>query len=94
MENKLGYLESLPDLYSDTSNQIDFVHSTSSESSDDSFMQSLSTAMYVEEILRPSGTEGTRRAPLALVRKTATALPIFYKILSSHQDYVFQRNFV
>ncbi|GBN26486.1 hypothetical protein AVEN_109133-1 [Araneus ventricosus] len=41
MENKLGDLESLPDLFSDTGNEIDFVHSTSSESSDDRFIQSL-----------------------------------------------------
>ncbi|GBL74885.1 hypothetical protein AVEN_243724-1 [Araneus ventricosus] len=41
MENKLGDLESLPDLFGDTGNEIDFVHSTSSESSDDSFIQNL-----------------------------------------------------
>ncbi|GBM06596.1 hypothetical protein AVEN_220035-1 [Araneus ventricosus] len=43
MENKLRDLESLPDLFSDTGNGIDFVHSTSSESSDDSFIQTLGT---------------------------------------------------
>ncbi|GBO43270.1 hypothetical protein AVEN_155496-1 [Araneus ventricosus] len=42
MENMLDDVESLPDLFSDTGNEIDFVHSTSSESSDDSFIQSLS----------------------------------------------------
>ncbi|GBL89182.1 hypothetical protein AVEN_255293-1 [Araneus ventricosus] len=41
MDNKLGYLESLPELFSDTDNEIDFVHSTSSESSGDNFIQSL-----------------------------------------------------
>ncbi|GBO00263.1 hypothetical protein AVEN_268926-1 [Araneus ventricosus] len=41
MEKKLSDLESLPDLFSDTGNEIDFVHSTSRESSDDSFIQSL-----------------------------------------------------
>ncbi|GBM32843.1 hypothetical protein AVEN_216545-1 [Araneus ventricosus] len=41
MENKLGDLESLPDLFSVTGNEIDFVHSTSSKSKDDSFIQSL-----------------------------------------------------
>ncbi|GBM57631.1 hypothetical protein AVEN_225012-1 [Araneus ventricosus] len=41
MENKLGDIESLPDLFSDTGIEFDFVHSTSSESSDDSFIQNL-----------------------------------------------------
>ncbi|GBM64745.1 hypothetical protein AVEN_129112-1 [Araneus ventricosus] len=40
MDNKLGDLESLPDLFSDTGNEIDFVHSTSVESIDISFIQS------------------------------------------------------
>ncbi|GBM17507.1 hypothetical protein AVEN_193789-1 [Araneus ventricosus] len=41
MENKLCDLESLPDLFSDIGNEIYFVHSTSSENSDDGFIQSL-----------------------------------------------------
>ncbi|GBN80128.1 hypothetical protein AVEN_136881-1 [Araneus ventricosus] len=41
MGNKLGDLRSLPDLFSDIGNEIDFLHSISSESSDDSFIQSL-----------------------------------------------------
>ncbi|GBM50459.1 hypothetical protein AVEN_203053-1 [Araneus ventricosus] len=41
MENKLGDLKSLPDLFSCTGNEIDFVHSTSRESRDDSCIQSL-----------------------------------------------------
>ncbi|GBN13246.1 hypothetical protein AVEN_101716-1 [Araneus ventricosus] len=42
LQNKLCDLESLPDLFSDTGNEIDFVHSTSNESSNDSLIQSLS----------------------------------------------------
>ncbi|GBN32905.1 hypothetical protein AVEN_231838-1 [Araneus ventricosus] len=41
MKNKLADLERLPDLFNDTGNEIDIVNSTSSESSDDSFIQSL-----------------------------------------------------
>ncbi|GBM09726.1 hypothetical protein AVEN_101779-1 [Araneus ventricosus] len=41
MENKLCDLESLPDLFNDTGDEIYFVHSTSNESSDVSFIRSL-----------------------------------------------------
>ncbi|GBN09719.1 hypothetical protein AVEN_51342-1 [Araneus ventricosus] len=43
MENELDDLESLPDLFRDTSNEIDFDNSISSESSDDNLIQSLRT---------------------------------------------------
>ncbi|GBL73170.1 hypothetical protein AVEN_159245-1 [Araneus ventricosus] len=43
MENKMCDLKSLPDLFRDTGNEIDFVHSASGESNDDSFVQSLRT---------------------------------------------------
>ncbi|GBM06059.1 hypothetical protein AVEN_49439-1 [Araneus ventricosus] len=56
MENKLGNLESLPDLFSDTGNEIDFVHSTSSESSDDSFIQSLRERKYMYASVSYLGT--------------------------------------
>ncbi|GBO26030.1 hypothetical protein AVEN_241885-1, partial [Araneus ventricosus] len=41
MENTLGDLEIFSDVFGDTGNEIEFVHSTSSESSDDSFVQNL-----------------------------------------------------
>ncbi|GBN14584.1 hypothetical protein AVEN_230434-1 [Araneus ventricosus] len=43
MGNELSELETLPDLFNDTGSEIDFVHLTSNESSDDSVIQSLNS---------------------------------------------------